>query len=296
MDYDKTWHRIIDVITSAVLVILTSKCTSTLNGVFMENTHVKKFAAIFKTIARHENRYTVFSDFVSMAAVSIENAFLRSTDLEEEYMGTIGKYCKDDQLKFPQLLAEVTLGLEYEHCDLLGAIFMELEIGSKQLGQFFTPYHLSKMMAQVTFGDGDILATKNFIKVSEPACGAGGMIIAFAEAMLNKKFNPQQQMWFSCVDIDRVAAKMAYVQLSILGLSGEVIIGNTLSLEFSRVMRTPMHYLYNWNYKLKNQEREVNKPVVSDVLKSVITPPIINKEPKPLLEQCQFDLFGEYPG
>jgi len=35
--YDKTWHRIFDVITSAVLVILTSKCTSTLNGVFMKH-------------------------------------------------------------------------------------------------------------------------------------------------------------------------------------------------------------------------------------------------------------------
>jgi len=46
MDYDKTWHRIIDVITSAVLVILTSKCTSTLNGVFMKNENIEKIHAL----------------------------------------------------------------------------------------------------------------------------------------------------------------------------------------------------------------------------------------------------------
>ncbi|SSK55792.1 Uncharacterised protein [Klebsiella pneumoniae] len=39
-----------------------------------------------------------------------------------------------------QLLAHVVNGLQNGFCDFLGNVFMQLELGDKYRGQFFTPY------------------------------------------------------------------------------------------------------------------------------------------------------------
>lgn len=44
------------------------------------------------------------------------------------------------------------------------------------------------------------------------SCGAGGMIVAMEEAMLETGFNPQKQMMVYCVDIVPVPAMMCYIQ------------------------------------------------------------------------------------
>ena len=52
------------------------------------------------------------------------------------------------------------------------------------MGQFFTPYDVSRMMAEMTFDTVDeIIAEQGFVTVQEPACGAGGMIIAAADVI-----------------------------------------------------------------------------------------------------------------
>ena len=111
------------------------------------------------------------------------------------------------------------------------------------------------MMALLLHGDAiSALSDRPFITMHEPAVGSASMIIAFAQIMYEKGLNPQQQLWVSCVDIDVVAAMMAYIQLSLLHIPAEVIVGNSLSMQFTRVMRTPAHYLGFWDSKLKRRE------------------------------------------
>ncbi|WP_410764428.1 hypothetical protein [Erwinia psidii] len=43
---------------------------------------------------------------------------------------------------------------------------------------------------------------------------------------------------------------MAYVQLSLLGVPGEVVLGNALTDERLLVMFTPMHWLEQWPSRL----------------------------------------------
>ena len=74
-------------------------------------------------------------------------------------------------------------------------------------------------------------------------CGAGGMMIAAAVEMQALGYPPPKHMWVSCVDIDVVAMSMAYIQLSSLGIPGEVVLGNALADERRLVMYTPMHWL-----------------------------------------------------
>lgn len=225
--------------------------------------HKLEFKKIFNELNRRHNGYTVFRDFVTMSSISIQNSFLKDEALEEEYFSVIKKYSKKELDYFPELFAKLTFGLELNYGDFLGDLFMELEIGEAKMGQFFTPYSVSRMLSEVTAGDfSEQLKHKSFITLSEPACGAGGMVIAFAEVMKNKGFNPQNQLFVECWDLDNTAAYMCYLQLSLLGIPAKVVIGNTLSQEVFKVLYTPMYYMGNWNCKLNNHWNKQDKQTI----------------------------------
>lgn len=228
----------------------------------MANSHKIEFRNTFNSLTRRHNRYKVFRDFVMMCGISIQNAFLKCDDLEKEYFAIIKSYSSEELHEFPKLMAQLTLGLEENYGDFLGDLFMELEIGESKMGQFFTPYPISRMLAEVTCGDLDKqFENKSFITLSEPACGAGGMVIAFADTMKTKGFNPQQQLFVECWDLDPVASMMCYIQLSLLHIPCKVVTGNTLTLEKFRTFYTPNYYLNNWSIKL---EWERNRPEIKD--------------------------------
>ena len=217
----------------------------------------RDFIKAFNGIGREHHRYKVFNDFIVMASIAIENTFLKSETLEQQYLGIVQQYKKDDVSLFPQLLALLTEGLDPMN-DFLGSIFMELGLGDTHGGQFFTPYEVCRLMAKINLGEPQRLITgqRPYITVSEPTCGAGAMVIAIAEAMLEGGINPQQALWVSCVDVSETAARMCHLQLSLLGIPGEVVIGNSLSLDVSRTMRTPMHHIGAWDLRLRSERLE----------------------------------------
>ncbi|EAW9115105.1 DUF1738 domain-containing protein [Salmonella enterica] len=216
------------------------------------NPHVQRFVSLFNQTAPCENRWQVFSDFVHMAACSLFNAVHRDEAFEADYMQRVARYSAEDAHNMSRLLAEVIQGLEFCPTDFLGQIFMNLELGNARHGQFFTPYSVSYTMARMTLSDGLSVLTsgeRDFITVSDPACGAGGMIVAMAEAMLEAGFNPQKQMVAYCVDIDPVAAMMCYIQLSLMGIPAIVATGNSLTVDIKREMATPMFVLGHWHHR-----------------------------------------------
>lgn len=240
----------------------------------MSNKHVDNFNRIIKTIAPSLHRYDVFRDFATISAISLHNAIAKCDDLEQEYFTIIKKYTKQDLSLFSELLGELVMGLEARPCDFLGSIYMNLDLGSKNAGQFFTPFEVSRLMAMMLFeGVEDTLSKKPFITLHEPSCGSGGMVIGYAQALIEKGFNPQQQLWVSCIDIDSFPAMMTYVQLSLLHIPAEVITGDTLRMDFRRVMKTPAHYLGGWDEKLKTHK-------LQEDIKSLISEPAEIKEDK----------------
>jgi hypothetical protein len=204
----------------------------------------REFVKIFKETARYHHRYEVFRDFVTVSAIALENACLKSPELEEEYFAVIARYKPEDLTRFAQLHAQIVMGLEACMCDFLGSIFMELELGSDHMGQFFTPSNMSDLMAALTIGERIAeLDHTPYITMDECTYGAGGMVIAAAKYMLEKGYNPQKQLLVSCTDIDPVAARMCYIQLSLLGISACVRVGNTLTQVIQRTMLTPFWYM-----------------------------------------------------
>jgi len=222
------------------------------------------FRKTFRDIARHKHRYDVFRDFVTLAACSLHNALLKEESREQEYLQIIGGYNAPDQQAFPKLLGQLVQILEAEPRDVLGPLYMELEIASKDQGQFFTPPELSELMARMNFGDQLVaLKDKPFITLAEPACGAGGMVLACVKVMLAHGMNPAERLWVQCIDVDRTAALMCYIQLTLWNVPAEVIVGNTLSWELREVWYTPAHHQGSFPHKLRCRAEE-DDPGASD--------------------------------
>ena len=224
-----------------------------------------EFVRAFNGIARHRHRYEVFRDFVTLSALSVQNAMRdfmpadRYQALENQYLATVKRYGKDEATEFARLFARVVFLLNAEPRDILGQLYMELGLGNTNTGQFFTPPEVSELMARMTYGDELKAITRPFITLCEPACGAGGMILAFVKVMLSHGHNPAQRLWVQAIDVDRTAALMCYLQMSLWHIPGAVVVGNSLSLEVREVFYTPAHYLGMWGYRLKRQEEERGK-------------------------------------
>jgi type I restriction-modification system DNA methylase subunit len=131
---------------------------------------------------------------------------------------------------------------------------MQLEMGDKYRGQFFTPWSVGIMMAKLQLGRiEDLFRDKPFITLSEPACGAGCMSLAFASVLREAGFPPHKFMWVSATDIDPMAAGMAFIQLSLCGVAGEIVIGNSLTDQRRRVLYTPTHIWGQWTNRLHSK-------------------------------------------
>lgn len=127
--------------------------------------------------------------------------------------------------------------------DLLGDVYMRLDIGNKKTGQFFTPYHLAEVMARLNLDRRmveDAIHEHGYISVNEPAAGGGANVIGCAHVLRDWGFNYQTQAWFVCQELSELTALTCYVQMSILGMAGIVQVGDTLKMDFRHSLYTPM--------------------------------------------------------
>ena len=212
-----------------------------------------KFIKTLEKIEQGKRNYEVFADFCNIAAISLFQPFIKNEKLENEYLTVINRYKKDKTHYFAELLAITVNALEENpNQDFLGTIYMSELMGNSSAGQFFTPYPVCELMAQVTYGD-NFKDNQEYITVSEPCIGAGGIIIALRNVIIKKGLNPARVMFVNAIDIDFTCFNMAYIQLSLLGIPAVLNNGNTLSLEFYRTYYTPVYFLKNWFIKLQKK-------------------------------------------
>jgi hypothetical protein len=107
--------------------------------------------------------------------------------------------------------------------------------------------------------------TQPFLTANEPACGGGAMLIAMAEIMSEKGLNYQKTLHVTAQDLDLKAVHMCYVQLSLLGIPGIVIHGNTLLNEQRSIWHTPMHIMGGWTWKLRKPMEVLEVPQIETV-------------------------------
>lgn len=206
----------------------------------------------------------VFRHWCEAMALAIQNACLipgtqRWKQNEEAYLAIVKAVGSDAMQEFKRLfeLYQELLTVAPWN-DWFGEIYMEIGGDSKK-GQFFTPYHLSKVCAKLSVGvppDDD-----SPITINEPSCGAGGMIVAALEAMNEKGINWQRRARIVASDIDTICVHMSYVTLSLLGVRAEVLHQNTLTLQTWSVWHTPKALLWpimDYGFGSEQTESEQN--------------------------------------
>lgn len=193
----------------------------------------KQIAKLFDSFNGRYSMYSLWQDFVVMAAIAISNTvdLVHREEREKMYLQISSKYTSTELQVFAKILSEVVIGLEKNpDQDFLGEMYMALEMGNDHAGQFFTPYHVCSLMAKVTEPNiRERIEREHWISCLDCACGAGALLVAFANECLAQKVNYQTSVLFVAQDIDYTVGCMCYIALSLLGCAGYVKIANSIT-------------------------------------------------------------------
>lgn len=230
----------------------------------------KEFMDIFNQLTYRHRRWDVWSDFVVMFACALSNPLDKShfDEREKRYLKIIKKYDKREQQLFPDLAAHTVMALEENpEQDFLGDIYMRMNLGSQTRGQFFTPYSISRLMAEMTVDDVvSRVEQDGYITIGDSCCGGGSTLIAGIHAARERlervNLNYQNHILVAAQDVDETVALMCYIQLSLLGVAGYIKIGNTFTEPIAQgdsmenYWFTPMYFSDVWTTRrmLKKME------------------------------------------
>ena len=213
----------------------------------MENTAKKKIIHEMQQMSGKYPLDTIFSDWVTCSAIAIQNSlYMVQNSLwqsrEEQYTNTMKKYSLEERKVLVKMFLLLPEAFEEGLSDVLGEIYMEAGCGNKRTGQFFTPFHLSRMTAEMVLSRQHIDENGKY-NIDEPSVGGGGMIIAIAAALKDRGINYQKCMRVTAQDLDWRSVYMSYVQFSLLGIDAIVVQGDTLQKPFSEKTTDERHIL-----------------------------------------------------
>jgi hypothetical protein len=128
--------------------------------------------------------------------------------------------------------------------DFLGPFYMEH--GSKGDrdwgGEFYTPKPVCLMTAKLTLSAADFSeASARPLRMLEPACGSGTMILAAAQVLKDDFGVSPSLMRWDAWDISRTACTMTYLNCTLWGIPVRVFHGDTLRLKVHHAWRNPFY-------------------------------------------------------
>ena len=196
------------------------------------------------------DKHQLISDVFECGAITISNMvdLISKDEREKRYLQIIKKYQKEEQALIAEIFSMIFALLSsvvYDNgrfYDNLGELFMRCNQGSSSAGQYFTPYHVSEMMARMTIGDEILEKSKNdgILTLNDSCCGGGGMMMAALDVLKNKyNINYTRNCFILCSDIDLRCVHMTYLQLSLAGVPAIVKHQNSLTCETWSIWKTP---------------------------------------------------------
>lgn len=222
---------------------------------------------LFSKLTGSRSMWQVFNDVITMIACAIQNGMLKNPrfdEIEEKYTRVSKEYTDDEMEVIANIFGAIINTLEANPFqDFLGDLYMNLEMGSSATGQFFTPYNISKAIANSALdkeGIKSALAKKGYITMLEPAAGGGANVIAGCEALKEMGVNYQEKCVIVCQELSELTALMCYIALSLIGCNAVVKIGDSLINPYtnyrdeekakSNIWTTPMFWIYGGNWKV----------------------------------------------
>ena len=154
---------------------------------------------------------------------------------EQLYLDTIRGVRREDLEVIVRAFGQLQLDMEDRPFrDLLGPTYMAIahKLDRDARGEFFTPHSLCYLLAKMHLGDDprEVMTPGEILTCNEPACGSGGMILAFAEVLVSGGVSPIHMRWVA-QDLSALSCYATFVNTTLWGIPAQVVCGNTLSLE-----------------------------------------------------------------
>lgn len=213
----------------------------------------KAFQTLLPKVSNSHSPSDIFRDVCRIFSLSLRGAVTvvqtEKDEIEKQYMSYVEKYGKEGMEKVSILFAYVVQALELRRSDFLGHVYEALNATVKSFGQFLTPDSIAKMMGHVTFGATEIEQGK-IIKLNDPACGAGALLIEAAEAYMSNG-GRQGDLLLYGEDLDATACCITYVQFSLLGYAAIVTHQDTLCMKvYEGPWFTPGYFMHGMPMRL----------------------------------------------
>jgi type I restriction-modification system DNA methylase subunit len=138
----------------------------------------------------------------------------------------------------------------YAGIDILGELYMRFLVSRnsrKYKGQFFTSYHLARLMAEMLLVDINNWSADKSLSLCEPSCGSGVMVLAFYDVLRTRRPDLVENglVRTTMLDIDATCTKMVElncllyrIPMYTVGSDGQfvrlvnIVCGNALSLDW----------------------------------------------------------------
>lgn len=217
----------------------------------MIDTKKKEFIKHLYNMAGSRFVVDVFGDVVGMFAASLEKPFTNhAEECETRYMSLVGSYTKAEAAHLPVLLGILVQALEEKRESFLGPVLEEIGASNTRNGQFLTPASIANVCGRICAGGIDHKLGE-VVKVSDPACGCGVLLISQGEEML-KAGIPQRDIFLVGGDIDLRGCDSTFVELTLLGYAARIDHQNAMTMQdISRPRFTPGFYLHGTQWRLK---------------------------------------------
>lgn len=226
--------------------------------------------------------YREFERFAECAYVALAkpNAPLeRRDDLEARFTRIEKQVGRPRIEQYAEMLALTVRAMELSNGgDFLGGLMSSDDVRAinPHIGQYFTPFELSRLMAKIVLGDLPAqLREQPYLSICEPTVGAGGMVLAVAMEAREQGINLHRDLWFDATDISPLCYHVAFIQMSLAGCSGIVRHANALDVQTPtwETALTPMSWRFHLAHGWPGQRAESVPEFAPDLELAAAGPP-----------------------
>lgn len=201
---------------------------------FNNHALIKEFYKILNSINRAH--WEVFCDFLQLSIDAFISKSSPDHPREKDYLQILERYPREDAGKFADMLGCVMGFMQDTNTECLSEIW-EVVAANGNLGQFFTPWNISLLTAQMRVKECDwsIYTPNNKCFISEPSCGGGRTLVGTLNLIPDGKLDC---VLLHGVDVDLNVCHISALNLLFFNANSVIVHGNTLTLEVWHVFRT----------------------------------------------------------
>lgn len=185
----------------------------------------KDIEKIFYKLSWKHSR--VFDDWINIVLATV----MRN---EEDYQKAIKGFEKEELTQLGVAMFHLMGLMKKTNLDVLGHIYETIARsgkGKNYLGQFFTPYNICEMMAEMTAEDSEEPQ-----KILDPCCGSGRLLVHMAKKV-------PSESTFVGQDLDYICFKMTALNMCFFNMNGYALCGDSLRMETRAGIVTKRSYL-----------------------------------------------------